>query len=79
MTILLVPNLNKPQAQAVCLRAAMALYRYGAQVLLEDTLQQSCPIQGAEYLPIDQAMEKCDAIVTWASTWGGWAFWPPAR
>lgn len=64
MTILLVPNLNKPQAQAVCLRAAMALYRYGAQVLLEDALQQSCPIQGAEYLPIDQAMEKCDAIVT---------------
>ena len=64
MTVYISPNPGKSSARELALRAAQILRSHGAAVLMNESWKQSCNIAGVDYLPIDEAMEKTDVILT---------------
>lgn len=64
MTVTLIHNSSKPEAEKVCLRAAELLAGAGAQVLLPPELGSACRLPGVRFLPQPEALNLADALVT---------------
>ena len=64
MTVYISPNPGKSQANGIALRAAQILLTHGAQVLMQDTLQDECSAMGVQYLPQKECLQKTDVILT---------------
>lgn len=64
MKVYISPNPGKSQANQVALRAAQILLTHGAQVLMQDALQNECSAMGVSYLPQQECLQQTDVILT---------------
>ena len=64
MYVYIVPNKKKALAVQSTCKAAQILQSKQVQILLEDLVQDWCPVAGAEYLPVEECYRKADVVLT---------------
>lgn len=64
MTVYISPNPGKEQAADTARRAAQLLLMQGAVVLMRDDLKESCYVEGVQYLPLEECLQRTDVILT---------------
>lgn len=64
MSVLLYPNPMKDTDLSVTRKAVDLIHRLGGAVLLSDEFKKLLPDAGAIFLPLSQAVAKCDQVVT---------------
>lgn len=64
MIVFIIPNLVNANAASTLENAASTLHRCGAHILLCDKLREQFSHLAADFLPEQEAFQKCDVIVT---------------
>lgn len=63
MKINLIPNLTRTEAAGTVAGICKSLKKLGAEYTLSETLRSSFEFTGASFMPDDEALESCDAVI----------------